>query len=233
MYGEIVLKRKTILFDINETVLNLSPLKPKFKKIFGDESTATTWFSMLLHSSTVCALTGVKSTFSTLAADMLDNLAARQKLKLFSTDRNEILTTFANLPAHNDIKSALILLKENGYQTIAFSNSSSTLVTQQIKNSGLSLYFDQVISVEETGSFKPDPKVYQFVADQLQQPIEELRLVATHDWDTHGALTAGMLAAYIDRSNAPYHPQLIRPEIIANDMNQLIEKIMTDDNQHE
>ena len=45
-------------------------------------------------------------------------------------------------------------------------------------------------------SFKPDAKVYRFVAERLNRPIGELRLVATHDWDTHGALTAGMLASY-------------------------------------
>ena len=32
------MKRTIILFDINETVLNLSALKPKFKATFGDES---------------------------------------------------------------------------------------------------------------------------------------------------------------------------------------------------
>ena len=225
----IILKQKTILFDINETVLNLSLLKPKFKKVFNDESIVTIWFSMLLHSSTVTALTGVKSTFATLAADMLDNVAVRQGIILSSEDRNEILATFANLAAHNDVKSALTTLKDNGYRTVAFSNSSLDLITQQIKNAGLSTFFDQVISVESTGSFKPDPKVYQFVAEQLKQPIGTLRLVATHDWDTHGAMSAGMLAAYINRSGAPYHPQYKQPNIIADNMNELVEKIIVSD----
>ena len=57
----------------------------------------------------------------------------------------------------------------------------------------------------------------------------ELRLVATHDWDTHGALTAGMLAAYIDRSGAPYHPQYHRPDVYAATMDDVVEKIIARD----
>lgn len=221
--------RNTILFDINETVLNLNLLKPKFREAFGDQSVMTIWFSMLLHSSTLCAITGLKSSFSTLAADMLDNLAARRGVSLSAASRDNILTAFASLPAHEDIKSALTQLRDSGYRTIAFSNSSLDLITKQIENAGLTPYFDEVVSVEETGSFKPDPKVYRYVAERLAQPISTLRLVATHDWDTHGAMSAGMLAAYIDRSGAPYHPQYLKPTILASNMNDVVSQIISND----
>ena len=224
------MQRNTILFDINETVLNLSLLKPKFKAIFGDESVAALWFSKLLHSSTICALTGIKSSFASLAGDMLDNMAVLRGIELSAGVRADILSTFASLPAHDDIKPALIKLRENGYRTVAFSNSSSDLITKQIENAGLKSYFDEVVSVEETGSFKPDPKVYLYVAEKLQVPISNLRLVATHDWDTHGAMSAGMLSAYIDRSGTPYHPQYIQAPIIGTDMNDVVEAIIIADN---
>lgn len=220
------MKNQTILFDINETVLNLTLLKPKFMAVFNDESTLNLWFSNLLHTSTVCSLTGNKSAFASLASDALENTAARKGVKLSTEDRDDILSTFANLKPHDDIKPALAKLRANGYKTIAFSNSSSALINKQIDNAGLLDDFDQVISVEETGSFKPDPKVYQYAAKLLSQPIDSLRLVATHDWDTHGALSAGMSAAYINRSGAPYHPQYLKPEVIANDMNEIVEQII-------
>lgn len=226
VYNGGTMKQKTILFDINETVLNLSVLAPKFERVFSDQTTLPLWFSMLLHSSTVTALTQVKSSFASLAGDMLDNIAVRKGVTLSPTDREDILKTFAHLPAHADIKSALTQLRENGYQTVAFSNSSLDLITQQISHAGLSDYFDHVFSVEATASFKPAPKVYHWIAQQLQQPINQLRLVATHDWDTHGALSAGMQAAYINRSGAPYHPQYKQPNIKADDMKTLVKKII-------
>lgn len=220
------MKRDTILFDINETVLDLSSLKPLFAQHFGSEAITATWFSMLLHSSNVCALTGVKSDFGSLAGEMLETLAARMQIELRDEAKQQILGAFATLPAHQDMQGALQRLRAAGYRTVAFSNSSIKLVTSQISNSGLMELFDERISVESTGSFKPDPKVYHFAAEQLGKPIESLRLIATHDWDTHGALSAGMQAAYIDRSGAPYHAQYKRPDAVATSMTELVEQII-------
>lgn len=221
------MRRNTILFDINETVLDLSSLKPLFAEHFGNEAFTATWFSMLLHSSNVCALTGVKSDFGSLAGVMLDTFAARMKQPLSAQAKQTILGAFATLPAHADMRQALEQLHAAGYRTVAFTNSSIQLVTSQITNSGLMELFDQRISVESTGSFKPDPKVYHFAAETLGQPIEQLRLIATHDWDTHGALSAGMQAAYIDRTGAPYHAQYLRPDAFATSMTELVQQIIT------
>ena len=223
--------RDTILFDINETVLDLSSLKPKFKAVFGDEAVTATWFSMLLHTSTVCALTGVKTDFATLAGAMLDTVAARRGVELSDVMRDEILGGFSSLPPHTDIKPSLTRLRSAGYRAVAFTNSSLKLVTAQIDNAGLTDYFDDIVSVEETGSFKPDPRVYEFVAKRIKRPIGELRLVATHDWDTHGALSAGMHAAYIDRSGAPYHPLYRQPDVYAATMDDVVEQIIARDDE--
>ncbi len=221
--------RDTVLFDINETVLDLASLKPRFEDAFGDAGVTATWFAMLLHSSTVCALTGVRTGFADLAAAMLDTLAARRGTTLTKAGREDILSGFAALPAHADVVPALERLRAGGYRTVAFSNSSLRLVTSQIANAGLIGHFDEIVSVEQTGSFKPDPKVYAFVATHLNRDSGELRLVATHDWDTHGALSAGLLAAYIDRTGAPYHPLYITPDIVAATMGEIVDRIIATD----
>ncbi|OED82947.1 haloacid dehalogenase type II [Vibrio splendidus] len=220
------MKKEVILFDINETVLNLGSLQPKFKAVFGSEDALSLWFSKLLHSSTVCIATNVKSTFSELANATLDAIAQRYKCDLTVESKDALLTSFANLPPHTDIKASLLKLRNNGFKTVAFSNSSLDLITSQIKNSGLEDYFDTVISVEETGSFKPNSDVYNFAADTLKEPVENLRLVATHDWDTHGALSAGLQAAYIDRTGVEYHSLYLKPEISSKTMDGVVEQII-------
>ena len=223
--------RDTILFDINETILDLTSLKPKFKAAFGDDAVTATWFSMLLHTSTICILTNIKTDFATLAGAMLDTIAARLGVELSDVMCNKILGGFASLSPHADVKPALTRLRSVGYRTVAFSNSSLNLIATQIDNAGLTKYYDDIVSVEETGSFKPDPKVYEFVAKRINRPVGELRLVATHDWDTHGALTAGMLAAFIDRSGAPYHPLYHRPDVYATTMDDVVEQIIAMDDE--
>ena len=77
--------------------------------------------------------------------------------------------------------------------------------------------------------FKPDAAVYRYVAERLERPVDKLRLIATHDWDTHGALCAGLLAAYIDRSGAPYHPLYHRPDVFERTMGDVVERIISID----
>ncbi len=212
------MKQETILFDINETVLNLNELKPKFRQYFGDESYMLTWFSILLHTSTVCLTTNIKTSFATLAKAALNTLAGKYRITLSEEHVNDILGLFADLEAHSDIKPALALLKEHGLRLVAFSNSSQALLEKQIINAGLQDYFDDIISVESAGTFKPSLVAYQYAAKILQESAENLRLVATHDWDTHGALNAGLKAAYIDRTGAPYHPLYLKPDVVGVDM---------------
>ncbi|GAD90795.1 putative 2-haloacid dehalogenase [Vibrio halioticoli NBRC 102217] len=216
-----------ILFDINETVLDLSSLKPGFITAFSQQDALSLWFSRLLHTSTVCIATGVRSDFATLAAITLDNVATYYKVTLSDKQRTELLKGFANLQAHSDIKPALSKLKQHGFKTVAFSNSSSALINQQIAQADLAEYFDEVVSVESTGSFKPDATVYQFVGQQLGVAKENLRLVATHDWDTHGAMSQGLKAAYIARTAAFYNPLYLKPEIQGDNMLEIVEQIIS------
>jgi len=221
--------RDTILFDINETVLDLANLRPRFEAAFDDSGRTEVWFARLLHASTVCALTGVGTRFADLAAAALDQLAARAGRTLSEADRRGILDAFSSLPPHADVRPALVRLRDSGYRTVAFSNSSRQLVASQVENAGLATLFDEVVSVEEVGSFKPDARVYRFVAEWVGRPAREVRLVAAHDWDTHGALSAGLLAAYVDRSGAPYHPLYRRPDVVARTLGGVVDGVLAAD----
>ena len=222
--------RDTILFDINETVLDLTPLEGHFAAVFGDAPLgarlAAEWFARLLHASCVAAITEVESHFAELAGIMLDALAARQGVALSSESRAQILGAFATLQPHGDVVAALEYLAAQGYQRVAFTNSSLDLVERQFAASNLDAHFDRIISVEPTGCFKPHPKTYHFAAAELARPIGALRLIAAHDWDTHGALSAGMLGGFLNRHGAAYHPLYRKPDALADDMLSLAKAVV-------
>lgn len=223
------MKETIVLFDINETVLDLSVLKPKFRAVLGDEKYSDVWFARLLHMSTVSLVTAIPTDFATLSQITLASLAAQLKISLSPQQSEDILNRFATLPAHPDIQPALVHLRATGFKVVALSNSSQTLLEQQINQSGLDAYFDELISVEAEGTFKPSRQAYLFAAAQLQCPVHQLRLVATHDWDTHGAISAGLKAAYINRTGAIYNPLFRRPEINEPTMGQVVEQIIVHD----
>ena len=65
--------------------------------------------------------------------------------------------------------------------------------------------------------FKPAPEVYQSVANALEVPINQLRLVAAHAWDIVGALRAGCAAAFVARPGKVLYPLGPQPDIAAPD----------------
>jgi len=216
-------------------------MRTLFHSQFKGEIKVEHWFSTLLHSSTIAALTDIETTFTELAKISLTKLIQTQNKQPVKERReirgnlvkeenekfvNQALEKMATLQAHEDIIPALKILKENGFKTVAFSNSSSKLIQSQIKNAGLDEHFDEIISVESTGSFKPHEKVYRFAAVKLSEPIENLRLIACHDWDTHGALSAGMKAAYLNRSQTPYNPLYQKTDIKGDTMIEIAEKLI-------
>lgn len=216
-------------------------MRTLFQDQFKGAITAEHWFTSLLHSSTVAALTGVETTFAELAKITLTKLVHSQnkqpiverrqfrgKLERIETDQfvENALDKLSSLKAHDDIIPALNLLREAGFKTVAFSNSSSNLVKNQIENAGLTAHFDEIISVESTGSFKPESQVYRFAAVKLAEPIENLTLIACHDWDTHGALKAGMKAAFLNRTNTPYNPLYEEANIKGDTMVEIAEKLI-------
>ncbi len=122
------MKAQILLFDINETVLDLSALAPAFENQFGSAHALPLWFSKLLHSSVVCISSATKSYFAELASNMLDEVASNFDITLSSQDKQQLLARFSTLPALQDIVSAFKVLKQAGFTLVALSNSSRALI---------------------------------------------------------------------------------------------------------
>ena len=217
---------RVIVFDVNETLLDLAVIQPHFQRVFGDAAIMQQWFALLLHSSLVATLTTDYVDFGSLAAAALDLVAMRQGITLAEDDRSVILTTLQHLPPHPDVSPSLDRLRTAGLRLATLTNSSQGMAGAQLANAGLQDYFEQRLSVEETRRFKPAPEPYRMAASKLGVPVENLRLVAAHDWDVHGALHAGSRGAYIARRGRLYHPLYTKPDIIGSDLLQVTDRIL-------
>ncbi|MGF1511531.1 MAG: haloacid dehalogenase type II [Myxococcota bacterium] len=221
--------KDTVLFDVNETTLDLSHLGHVFRTAFGSEAVLPLWFARLLHTAAVCAMTGVKTGFRELASRGLDRAAEANGTSLSDAHRDELLGALAHLPAHPDVVPALTRLRRNGRKTVAFSNSSRALLEAQIAHAGLEGFFDEVVSVEEAESFKPDPLVYRFACGRIGRPPGDVWMVAAHDWDVHGAMAAGLRGAFVRRRHGAFHPAFTPPVISAETMVEVVDGILTRD----
>jgi 2-haloacid dehalogenase len=206
---------KVLFFDVNETLLDLTPMdKIIGKALGGNEELLTLWFTTMLQYSLITSASGQYKPFGHIGAATLQMVAASNNLKISEENARAIVTgAMQNLPPHPEVKEALSKLKKAGYKLVAFTNSSNKGLQHQFKNAELTSYFDKRLSVEDSGKFKPFTDTYTWGAHKMNVQLEECMLIAAHGWDVAGALWAGWRAAFVSRPKKQLFPLAPKPEI--------------------
>jgi len=221
---------KAVFFDINETLLNLSLLKKQFDKHFDDQYVLKYWFTKLLYSSSIIGIMDEYRNFGELADVALENLFFENNKPLNTDTKAEILGEFRKLPAYEDVRPALRLLRDKDIRVIAVSNSSLTMIKEQLTNAGIIDLFDSYYSVDDVKKYKPFKDIYQSVAKHECLKTEDIVMVATHDWDLFGAKKAGLRTAYIKRKEEIYNPYYLRADFKDSYLPDLIQQIIDTEN---
>jgi 2-haloacid dehalogenase len=220
---------RVILFDVNETLLDLCALDPHFERIFGDKAVRGQWFAQLLRSALVATLTDAYHDFGTLARDALNMIARRHGLSLADEDRKRLLDAIGTLPPHPEVPESLEMLQDAGFRLATLTNSPPGVLEAQMRNSGLRPYFEQLISVDATRKFKPARETYEYAAKTLGVSVAEIRMVAAHDWDIAGAMRAGCAAAFIARPGMVLGDLQEKPDIIGANLDEVAQQIVERD----
>lgn len=218
----------TIVFDVNETLLDLAALDTHFERIFGHASVKGDWFKQVLQSALVATITAQTgdTDFGQMARIALEMTALRQSVILSDDDRQAILGTMLNLPPHPEVPDALQKLKDAGIRMAALTNSSKTAANTQLSNAKLASFMDKIMSVQSCGKFKPAIEVYHMAMQVLDESPDNLWLVAAHDWDIAGAQNAGWQGAFVARPGMVVAPQVRQPEIIGKNMTEVIDQLL-------
>lgn len=225
--------KKLIVFDVNETLLDLKALDPQFEQIFGDAAVRGSWFSQVLRNSLVATITGQYDDFGKIAGAALEMTAQLHNIQLSDEDRAAIMGGIRSLPPHPDVIPGLEKLKAAGFRLFTLTNSPPRVVDAQLQNAGLSGYFEKSFSVDAIRKFKPDAEVYRMTAKELGVNVDQIRLVAAHDWDIAGALLAGCSAAFIARPGHVLNPAMPAPDIVGKDLIETAERIISSDKNRE
>lgn len=191
--------RDLLVFDVNETLLDLSALRPVFEAEIGDAELIPSWFGQMLRNSLVATITERYLPFDELGVDALLLVTKKAGLEVDEAMARRVVGGMRSLPPHPEVRPALERLRAGGYETVTLTNSSSSMVADQIHNAGLEDLFDHLFSVEAVRRFKPAREPYAHVAEVTGRSMAELRMVAAHDWDVTGAIRAGAKGAFVAR----------------------------------
>ena len=217
-----------IVFDVNETLLDIDTLTPFFTRVFGKQNILREWFAQLVLYSQTMTLSGLYTPFGEIGVGALQMIADIRQVTLTESDIDEFKERMNALPAHPDAAPALTRLRDAGFRLVTLTNSASSASPTPLEKAGLSQFFEQHFSVETVSKFKPAPETYQMVADALDVKTSDLCLVACHLWDTIGAQAVGCRGAFLTR---PYNemlsaPNVPVPDLIASDLSTLADQII-------
>jgi 2-haloacid dehalogenase len=209
-----VARPKVILFDVNETLLDLRPMTEGIGKLLGaGPEAARLWFTTLLQHSLVATVAGKYLDFAEVGAACLRMVAASHGVELSEDAAREAVAPMRSLPPHGDVAPALGRLRDAGFRLFTLTNNSKSAVADQVKNAGLTDYFEALLSVDDVEKYKPHAEVYRWAADRVGADVSGCLLVAAHGWDVAGAKWAGMQSAFVARPGQQAFPLGPTPDI--------------------
>ena len=220
-------ERPIIVFDVNETLLNLDAIRPIFDRIFNDPAGMRLWFAGLITYSEALTLAGVYVPFTDIGGAVLRMLAASRDITISDSDSAELTDRFATMPPHPEVPAALRKLRDHGFRLFTLTDNTLEISGRQLERAGVIDVFERRFSVDQTvRRHKPAQEAYHSVAAALQVDPADICLIACHVWDTIGALAAGWQAGLILREgNAPLGvgPQ---PDYIGKDLDAVADQLI-------
>lgn len=184
---QIKQRERVIVFDVNETLLDIESLNPFFERTFGDARVMRQWFAELILYSQALTLSGSYTPFGQLAVAVLKMIAEIRGVPMQASSVDAFKEHMARLPAHHDAAPALQMLGDAGFRRVTLTNSAPDVGKAVLEKAGLAHYFETQFSVDAVKRFKPAAETYRSVASALDAEAGALRLVAAHTWDTQGA----------------------------------------------
>ena len=201
------------VFDMNETTLDLAPVRVEVNRQLDNPDGFTIWFQKLLQLSMLSVVTDEYQDFSELAPPALTAVAESQGVELADGAWASVGSAMAGIAPFPDVVGGLTQLREAGWMTMALTNSATASVNAQVDANGLRPLFDHVVSVDEVGVFKPSPRVYQHAATVAGADASSLWMVAAHDWDLAAARATGMHTAFVKRPHMVWAPSYPPAEV--------------------
>ena len=216
-----------IVFDVNETLLDLDTMTPIFERIFRGKEAMRLWFANLILYSEALTLARAYVPFTDIGGAVLKMLAAARGITITAADEQELKDEFSTMPPHREVPAALRKLKNAGFRLFTLTDNLLEVQGRQLEHGGIIQEFERRFSVDqEVRRHKPAPEAYAYVERQLGVPADRLFLIASHTWDTLGAVAAGWGAALIKRPGNDVLGVGPQPDLVGSDLNEIADLLI-------
>lgn len=202
-----------IVFDVNETLSDMSPMGERFSEIGVPAELAKLWFATLLRDGFALAASGDNGSFSTIGTEALRGLLTGVELnRTLDAAVDHVMGGMTGLGVHPDVPGGIRALDAAGLRLITLSNGSVRIAEQLFNEAGIRDAFESLLSVEDAPAWKPARASYEYAANASGVDASGMLLVAVHPWDIHGAARAGLRTAWLNRAGGSYPGYFEAPE---------------------
>jgi 2-haloacid dehalogenase len=215
-----------IVFDVNETLVDLRTMEPIFARIFGDERDMRLWFANLVMYSLALTLAESYVPFTEIGSAVLKMMADTRGIKINDADSRELREKFSTMPPYPEVPAALRKLRDAGFRLFTLTNNLVEVQSRQLEQGAIAEFFERCFSVDSVKAYKPSRKTYGHVEKQLGVGPSQLCLVACHTWDTLGAAAAGWEAALVKRVGNDVLGVGPQPQIVGDDLNEVADQLI-------
>lgn len=218
--------RTCIVFDVNETLLDLATVEPTFERVFGDKNAMRSWFTNLILYSAALTVAGSYVPFTDIGLAVMKMLADTRGIRIDEADRKELLDRFSTMRPHPEVPSALRRLRGAGFRLFTLTDNLLAVQTRQLETGGLIDLFERRFSADGVRHHKPSPLAYAYLERELGVEPSDVCLVACHTWDTLGAVAAGWEAALIKRVGNDVLGVGPQPQIVGTDLDDVADQLI-------
>jgi 2-haloacid dehalogenase len=216
-----------VVFDVNETLLDLETMSPVFERIFNDRGALRLWFANLILYSEALTLARAYVPFTDIGGAVLRMLARTRSLEITTADEKELKERFSTMPPHPEVPEALAKLRTAGFRLFTLTDNLLEVQGRQLEHGRIIQYFERRFSVDQlVKRHKPAPEAYAYVERELGVPASRLFLIASHTWDTLGAVGAGWGAALLKRPGNDVLEVGPQPTFVGSDLNAAADQLI-------
>jgi 2-haloacid dehalogenase len=215
-----------IVFDVNETLLDLRTMEPTFERIFGDKKDMRLWFANLILYSAALTVAGCYVPFTDIGAAVMEMMADTQGIEISDADKQELKEKFSTMPPYPEVADALRKLRNAGFRLFALTDNLLEVQTRQLEHGGIVDLFERRFSADGVRHHKPSRQAYAYVEKELGVSPSQLCLIACHTWDTLGAVAAGWEAALIRRVGNDVLGVGPQPQTVGDDLNDVADQLI-------
>ena len=220
----------TLAFDVYGTLIDTHGVVAKLGELVGDRARdfSSTWRDKQLEYSFRRGLMQNYENFAVCTRDALDYTCRRYAVEMTAGQKQALLDIYRELPAFDDVDDALNDLAARGCRLYAFSNGSADAVETLLSAAGIRDRFLGVVSCDDIRSFKPNPAVYAHFLRKAEVAGGTAWLISGNPFDVIGAISAGMRAAWVRRSDESiFDPWGIEPTVTITSLSELADAVAT------